>query len=260
MKIIASRNSTLGLVSPDHRDDLDLSTLFISLRNTVVISLLAVFATLPIAQITHTSSASAANQYQDIDNRIKARNFARQAAEKFNGGLAKYRAELPMNSREAAPIVESPHFWIFIFHGGPPGNSIPTIESEVQVDKTSFSTTIVYNGPVRSAVNQNLLSTVNERRNAIILEFEERSRARSVARQAVEKTNGSANHYRVQTVRDQDVSKTVDKPDDWVFIFRGGPPGAATPTIESEVRVERADFKTTVTYNGPIRAAKQGSF
>ena len=44
--------------------------------------------------------------------------------------------------------------------------------------------------------------------------------------------------------------------DAWVFTFRGGKPGFVQPSIETQVRVDRRTFQTTILYNGPIRSRR----
>ena len=79
-----------------------------------------------------------------------AKNFARQAAERVNGGLTNYSSESSMHG----PALESPFRddgdrWVFTFRGGFPGDISLPIESEVAVSKSTFETTVLYNGPVR---------------------------------------------------------------------------------------------------------------
>lgn len=86
----------------------------------------------------------------EADRFNTAKNYARQAAEKANGGLGAYRAEDVMHG----PAAETPHqetdtAWIFTFRGGAPGEGTYSVESDVSVDKTSLDTTVIYNGPLR---------------------------------------------------------------------------------------------------------------
>ncbi|WP_204368503.1 hypothetical protein [Neosynechococcus sphagnicola] len=88
-----------------------------------------------------------ASDQQDVN---RARNLARQAAEKANGGLQHYQAEASMHGPGAeSPVVDNGEFWTFTVRGGIPGFTVPTIESEVRVDKVNFNTTVLYNGPIR---------------------------------------------------------------------------------------------------------------
>ncbi|MFS8901448.1 hypothetical protein NW845_08735 [Synechococcus sp. H60.2] len=81
----------------------------------------------------------------------RAKNLARQAAEIANGGLQRYRAEASMHGAAIdAPFEEFADAWIFTFRGGEPGFTQPSIETQVRVDRRTFQTTILYNGPIRS--------------------------------------------------------------------------------------------------------------
>ena len=81
----------------------------------------------------------------------RAKNLARQAAEKYNGGLGKYRAERSMHgpTSEAPYVDNGDGSWTFTFLGGPPGWTTPTIESVVTVIESGWDISIDYNGPVR---------------------------------------------------------------------------------------------------------------
>ncbi|HIK24361.1 MAG TPA: hypothetical protein IGP91_00390 [Thermosynechococcus sp. M46_R2017_013] len=90
-----------------------------------------------------------------VDNPVlqRARNWARQAAERANGGLSRYRAEAAM----FGPASQSPYVdngdgtFTFRFLGGPPA-APPTIESIVTVnpDPSNPMIRIDYNGPIRA--------------------------------------------------------------------------------------------------------------
>jgi hypothetical protein len=81
----------------------------------------------------------------------RAKNIARQAAEIANGGLQNYRAEASMYGATAeAPFVDQGSHWIFTFRGGSPGFVQPTVESEVRIEKETFQSTMLYNGPPRT--------------------------------------------------------------------------------------------------------------
>jgi hypothetical protein len=81
----------------------------------------------------------------------RAKNLARQAAERANGGLDVYRAEPAMYGPSTGiSVQEKDEAWTFIFKGSAPGSSELTIESEVTVSKNFSQVTIDYNGPVRS--------------------------------------------------------------------------------------------------------------
>jgi hypothetical protein len=86
-----------------------------------------------------------------ITDLSRAKNLARQAAERVNGGLNEYWAEPSMHG----PAAESPHVnngdgtWTFTFRGGTPGTNVWDVESEVVVNRTTWEVAVVYNGPVR---------------------------------------------------------------------------------------------------------------
>jgi hypothetical protein len=80
----------------------------------------------------------------------KARNLARQAAIKANGGLSRYRPEAAMFGPTAqTPAVKNGDGSItFTFKGGVPGTAAPTVESVATVNLTG-NVNLTYNGPVR---------------------------------------------------------------------------------------------------------------
>ncbi|KAI9134624.1 hypothetical protein ON05_015980 [Acaryochloris sp. CCMEE 5410] len=85
----------------------------------------------------------------------RAKNLARQAAERENGGLSQYRAETSMYG----PAIDSPHVEnedgsvTFSFKGGAPGFVSPTLETVATVSPAGI-VTIGYNGPIRPAAAQ----------------------------------------------------------------------------------------------------------
>lgn len=82
----------------------------------------------------------------------RAKNLARQAAERENGGLSKYRAEASMYG----PAIDSPYVEnddgsvTFSFKGGPPGFTVPALETVATVSPAGI-VAIGYNGPIRPA-------------------------------------------------------------------------------------------------------------
>lgn len=98
---------------------------------------------------TTTESQLDSNVLRDLN---RAKNLARQAAERANGGLGYYRAETSMHG----PAAQSPYVdngngtWTFTFRGTMPGETIPSYESVVTVS-TEGIVTMDYNGPVRAS-------------------------------------------------------------------------------------------------------------
>jgi len=86
----------------------------------------------------------------------KAQNFARQVAEKANGGLSKYRAEPSMfGDPRLSPYRDNGDgSWSFTFLGGTPGSANYSIESVVTISRDFSRMTLDYNGPIRSKINQ----------------------------------------------------------------------------------------------------------
>jgi hypothetical protein len=82
----------------------------------------------------------------------RAKNLARQAAERANGGLGYYRAETSMHG----PAAQSPYVdngngtWTFTFKGSMPGETTPSYENVVTVS-TEGNVTMDYTGPVRAS-------------------------------------------------------------------------------------------------------------
>ncbi|MGB3267933.1 MAG: hypothetical protein WBA89_28770 [Microcoleus sp.] len=92
-----------------------------------------------------------------ISNNIelnRAKNLARQVAEKANGGLGKYRAEAAMHGASAqSPYVENADgSWTFTFQGHQPGASVYTVETVVTVFPDG-RVRVDYNGRIRNSFN-----------------------------------------------------------------------------------------------------------
>ncbi|MBI4784643.1 MAG: hypothetical protein HY785_25510 [Oscillatoriophycideae cyanobacterium NC_groundwater_1537_Pr4_S-0.65um_50_18] len=85
-------------------------------------------------------------------NLNRAKNLARQTAEKANGGLNVYRAEAAMHGPAAeAPFVDNGDgTYTFTFLGGKPGAAVPSVKSVVTVSALDWSTRVDYNGAIRS--------------------------------------------------------------------------------------------------------------
>ncbi|WP_460192975.1 hypothetical protein [Thermosynechococcus sp. FA-CM-4201] len=106
------------------------------------------FSTVAVAQDTNPEPIN-------IAELVRARNYARQAAERANGGLTRYRAEQSMHGpvREAPYVRNADGSYTFRILGyrvrnGVP-ESIPSIETVATVAPDG-RTTIDYNGPIRN--------------------------------------------------------------------------------------------------------------
>ncbi len=91
----------------------------------------------------------------NIAELVRARNYARQAAERANGGLTRYRADQSMHGpvRQAPYVRNADGSYTFRFLGyrvrnGVP-ESMPSIETVATVAPDG-RTTIDYNGPIRN--------------------------------------------------------------------------------------------------------------
>ncbi|MDR5638542.1 hypothetical protein RHH25_03930 [Thermosynechococcus sp. PP42] len=86
---------------------------------------------------------------------VRARNYARQAAERVNGGLSRYRADQSLHEpvREAPYVRNADGSYTFRILGHRVSNgvpaSLPSIETVVTV-AADGRTTIDYNGPIRN--------------------------------------------------------------------------------------------------------------
>jgi hypothetical protein len=84
----------------------------------------------------------------------RARNLARQAAERRNGGLEYYRADPAMHGPTInAPFIDNGNGTVtFSFTGGTPGYTVPTVESVVTVNPAdNWAISVDYNGPIRQS-------------------------------------------------------------------------------------------------------------
>ena len=127
------------------------------MRNLVLVSAITVtalgFGAIAVNAQMPSQNASSVNQQQLTLNieLNRAKNLARQAAERLNGGLGRYRAEPSMHG----PAWDSPYVengdgsWTFTFRGGSPNSGIMTVESVVMVDRTTGNVNVQYNGPIR---------------------------------------------------------------------------------------------------------------
>jgi hypothetical protein len=81
----------------------------------------------------------------------RAKNLARQAAERVNGGLNNYRAEDAMHGPAAeAPFVENGDGTItFSFVGSRPGTNRPTVQTIATVELSTGFVQLDYNGEIQ---------------------------------------------------------------------------------------------------------------
>ncbi len=197
-----------------------------------------------------------------VDNPVlqRAMNLARQAAERTNGGLTKYRAQASMyGPATQSPFVDNGNgTWTFTFFGGEPGFTTPSLESVVTIAKDGSQVTVDYNGPIRDPAKVPSSSTPSNPGSSSVAGIPLR-RAMNLARQAAERTNGGLSVYRAEPAMygSTDTAPVKDNGNDtWTFNFRGGAPGFTTPTVESVVTVSKAG-QVTLDYNGPIRQASE---
>ena len=114
------------------------------------------FVVTPHGAIAHhtPSTEPIAQTFTSNFNLNNAKNLARQAAERENGGLNYYRAESSMYG----PATESPFkdngdgTLTFTFLGGYPA-APPAIQTVVTVDVAGDQVTVDYNGPIPTAQN-----------------------------------------------------------------------------------------------------------
>ncbi len=81
-------------------------------------------------------------------------------------------------------------------------------------------------------------------------------RAKNLARQTGERINGGLGRYRAESSMHGPAAASPFRVNDdgtVTFTFKGGAPGFVTPTVESEIKVNPANWTIEVLYNGPIR-------
>jgi hypothetical protein len=90
------------------------------------------------------------------ESQMRAANLARMQAELINGGLGKYSPAKCMHKGGGGScmVSETPQGFRFRFLGGPPGWDVKrqpaTLETVVLVSPDGKSSTVEYNGPVRT--------------------------------------------------------------------------------------------------------------
>jgi hypothetical protein len=106
-----------------------------------------------IQRETTTTTTTTPLDAETLLNLNRAKNLARMAAERANGGLGRYRAESSMHgpASQTPYVVNSNGTWTFTFQGTEPGETIAVYESVVTVDPSTWDVTMDYNGPVRAS-------------------------------------------------------------------------------------------------------------
>ncbi len=120
-----------------------------------------IFAIAPFLVIAYPLSMKAQTDTQDrspleieygrLVKLNRAKNLARQAAERANGGLTEYRPEPAMHGPAQRTDYEelTEGVWQFTFKGRRPTANEYTIESVVVVDSNTGDITVEYNGSIR---------------------------------------------------------------------------------------------------------------
>jgi hypothetical protein len=245
----------------------------VSASTIALVAVVSLSAVVPQEAIAQMNSSQAIDAEAIIDLN-RAKNLARQAAERENGGLGQYRAEPSMHGPSVdAPYVVNPDgSWTFTFLGYDPQESQPSgtilysVESMVTVSQTG-QVTIEYNGPIGPTTPSPTATvpatpapegatTVDDYQAEIDL-----NRAKNLARQTAEQTNGGLGQYRAEPSMHGDSAETphVVNPDgSWTFTFQGydprtlGASGTIQYVYESVITVS-PNGDITINYNGSVR-------
>ncbi|MEG4516620.1 MULTISPECIES: hypothetical protein [unclassified Microcoleus] len=128
------------------------------MKLNIRLACLVALSTLAVGVSPTLSKANPAPEYDTdgvrvINNNIelnRAKNLARQAAERANGGLGNYRAEASMHgtSKESPFVDNGDGTWTFTFKGSKPGSSVFTVETVVTVSQDG-RIRVDYNGQIR---------------------------------------------------------------------------------------------------------------
>ena len=102
---------------------------------------------------THPLNLSIQDSAAQAGNLNRAKNLARQVAEKANGGLSRYQADRLMHGFAAeAPFTDNGNgTYTFTFLGGKPGYKTATVQSVVTINTTDWTTHLDYNGAIRQS-------------------------------------------------------------------------------------------------------------
>lgn len=125
---------------------------------TMAISLIAsIFVSIPARALTRPHQRACASPTITEGNYIystsaltRAKNLARETAEKINGGLSNYRSSASMYgpSFEAPCVDNGNNSWTFSFTGSKPGSATPSVKSIITVAKDGSKVTVDYNSPI----------------------------------------------------------------------------------------------------------------
>ncbi|XFA72482.1 hypothetical protein RYO59_000707 [Thermosynechococcaceae cyanobacterium Okahandja] len=124
-------------------------------RYSLWLSAILVLAPVPASTPRVMAQVPGSQPTINIAELVRARNYARQAAERVNGGLTRYRADQSMHGPvRQAPYVRNPDgSYTFRVLGYRVTNGVaatlPSIETIVTV-AADGRTTVEYNGPIRN--------------------------------------------------------------------------------------------------------------
>jgi hypothetical protein len=106
-----------------------------------------------IQRETTTTTTTTTLDAETLLNLNRAKNIARMAAERANGGLGRYRAESSMHgpASQTPYVVNSNGTWTFTFQGTEPGGTIPVYQSVVTVDPKTWNVNVDRNGRIGSS-------------------------------------------------------------------------------------------------------------
>ncbi len=206
------------------------------------------------AEVLTPDSESATNQLYFL---ARAKNLARQAAIKENGGLDAYRPENSMYG----PALEAPFernsdgSVTFSFLGGAPGAM--QFDKVTTVNVTADSAiNILFNGSVSPGVGSGKRYYAEDQSTLSILQEDSfLTRAQNLARQAGISENGGLSVYRPEAAifGPADEAPHFENIDGSItFNFKGGAPLAASPTLETWVKVT-PQGQTMIEYNGLVK-------
>ena len=119
--------------------------------NKILIALCFSLSSLTMVSLPARTQIISQTESDRVGELTRAMNLARQAAEKANGGIEKYRVEPAMQG----PAIASPYqdngdgTLTFTFRGGTPGSDTYTVETVVTVAQDGSRVNVDYNGSIR---------------------------------------------------------------------------------------------------------------